>query len=403
MTKQASSKAARPHRILYVHSSDELYGADLILLQLIDRLDHQRFQPIVIVPTDIPYQGLLSKALQERQIKTIKLDTAILRRKYLTPPGILAYLWRLVTSTIAISRLIHRESIDIVHSNTIAVIPGALAARLTGRPHVWHVHEIIVYPRFLWRLSAWLLPRLSDQVVAVSESTRAHLCAGDRHNEQKAIVIHNGIDLDRFDRSQGLGHSIRREWGIEPGQPLIGMIGRISGWKGQDYFLKVASLVSQSHPEARYALVGGTVPGQEGMMTELKSLASRLHISSAVIISDFRDDIPAVLDAYDILVLPSTLPDPFPTVVLEAMAARKPVIANAHGGSTELVEHETTGLLVTPGRPQEMAQAIIHLLEAPEERQLMGQQGRTHLEANFSLESFVAKWIDLYDRLIATA
>lgn len=391
-----------PRTILYVHASDEMYGADRILLQIVERLDRQRFRPIVVLPNDIPYPGLLSEALSERQIEFVHLELAVLRRQYLTPLGALAFLWRLLVSTFALIRLIRQESVDLVHSNTTAVIPGAFAARLTKTPHLWHVHEIIMNPRFLWRLTSWLLPRLSNQVVAVSGATRDHLCAGDRRNEQKAIVIHNSIDISRFAGSEGLGRHVRREWGIAPEQPLVGMLGRISHWKGQDYFLQVASLVARDHPEARFAIVGGIFPGQEERIEELKDQALRLGLSSSVIFSDFRSDVPAALDAYDVFVLPSTLPDPFPTVILEAMAAGKPVVANAHGGSVEMVDHQVTGFLVDPGQPDTMALAIKHLIQNVEQRRDMGQRGRGRLESLFSMESFIEKWVTLYERFIPT-
>jgi glycosyltransferase involved in cell wall biosynthesis len=385
--------------ILYVHSSDEMYGADLILLQLVEHLALRRFRPIVVLPTDVAYDGRLTTALRERNIKTVHLKTAILRRKYLTPWGSAIYLWRLVMSTVSLVRLIRVESVDIVHSNTTAVTPGALAAWLTGKPHIWHVHEIIVHPRILWRLTSWLLPRLSNRVVAVSEAVCDHLCAGDRFNEKKSIVIHNGIDLKRF-ANLGGGRRVRDEWKVAPEQLLIGMVGRISHWKGQDYFLEVASLVSKNHPEAHFAIVGTTFPGQEKLIDHLKLLSADLGLSAVVTFAGYRSDIPAVLDALDVFVLPSTLPDPFPTVLLEAMATCKPVVANAHGGSIEIIEHEVTGLLVRPDSPEEMAAAINRLLDKPSQRLAMGQRGRERLISAFSLESYVANWQKLYENLV---
>ncbi len=389
----------KPHTILYVHSSDEMYGSDRVLIELVKQLDKQRFRAIVVLPNDIPYQGLLSKALQEHNIRTINLDLAILRRKYFNPLGFLIYFFRLSTSTVALIRLIQQESIQIVHSFTAAVIPGAIAAYITRQPHIWHVHEIITHPRFLWRLTSWLMPRLSKQVVAVSEPTRKHLCAGNKLNEKKAIVIHNGINISNC---LSVSQQVRKEWQVHPEQPLVGMIGRVSLWKGQQYFLQVANIVKQKNPQVRFALVGGTFPGQEYLLEELKVLASQLNLSSTAIISDFRCDIPFVLEAYDIFVLPSTLPDPFPTVILEAMAASKPVIANAHGGSIEMVEHQITGLLVEPNSPEVMANAIQQLLDNPDQRVLMGKRGRERLISNFSIQSCVEKWTHLYESLIST-
>jgi glycosyltransferase involved in cell wall biosynthesis len=391
-----------PSTILFVHSSDEMYGADRILLQIVERLNRRKFRPVVVLPNDVPYDGTLSKALQERSVKTIRLKLAVLRRKYFTPLGMLLFIWRLFVSTFTLVRLVHQESVDIVHSHTSAVISGSLAAWLTGRPHVWQILEIIVHPRFLWRLVSWLMPRLSDKIVAASGPTRDHLCVGNARNRDKAIVIHNGVDVQRFERAAGSGQQVRTEWGIEPNQALVGMIGRISHFKGQRYFVEVASLVLSSHPLARFAIVGGVFPGQEILLDELKSLISQLNLNSKIIVSDFRADVPAVLDAYDVFVLPSTLPDPFPTTVLEAMAAGKPVVANAHGGSIEMIEHQVTGFLVKPNQPEEMAAAINSLLNDPIDRREMGLRGRERLVSHFSLEAFTSQWASLYESLVSS-
>ena len=293
-------------KILYVHSSDEMYGADQMLFYLAAGLDRIHYTPIIVLPSDVSYQGLLSQALNEKGIKPIHLKVAVLRRMYFNPLGMLKYLWLLVQSTLALIRLIKKEGVDIVQTNTVAIIPAALAAMLPGRLHIWHVHEIIVQPRILWRFTSWLIPRLSDVVVANSCATRDHLISGNSQNRRKTTVIYNGIEVNRFSNSSGQGSHVRAEWGIEPGQSLVGMIGRISHWKGQDYFLKVAGLVAASHPDVRFAIVGGTAPGQEHLLEEYKTLAKELNLSHLIHFSDFRSDVPAVLDAFDVFDLPST-------------------------------------------------------------------------------------------------
>lgn len=388
-----------PKTLLYVHASDEMYGADYILLQLLDQLPRALWRPIVVIPTDIPYERLLTKELQARGIEVVHYPTAILRRKYFTPLGLLHYGWRLIASTLFLLRLIRRERVCLVHSNTAAVLPGALAARLSGTPHIWHIHEIITRPRFLWKITSWLIPRLSRQVVAVSTPTRDHLCAGNRLNEKRAIVIHNGIDLRRFTKQHPATLAIRQGWNLTPENVLVGMVGRFSHWKGQTHFLRAAALVAQAHPAARFALVGGVFPGQEGLVTQARQLAVDLGLAEKVIFSDFRNDIPAVLMAYDIFVLPSTEPDPFPTVVLEAMAAGRPVVANAHGGSIEMVRDKETGYLVDPGDSSAMADAISRLIGDESDRRQMGAAGHARLQECYSLETFSTKWIRLYEQM----
>lgn len=388
-----------PRTLLYVHASDELYGADVILLQLLDQLPRAAWRPLVVIPTDVAYEGRLTEELAQRGIDVVHYPTAILRRKYFTPVGLLRYFWRLILSTLFLARLIRREQVCLVHSNTTAVIPGALAARLTRTPHIWHIHEIITRPRFLWKTTAWLIPRLSAQVVAVSTPTRDHLCAGSRLNQQRAVVIHNGIDVQRFTDQADAAQAIRQAWGVPTDAVLVGMVGRFSHWKGQAHFLQAAALAAQAHPTAWFALVGGVFPGQEGLVTEVKQLARSLGLADRVIFSDFRTDIPAVLTAYDIFVLPSTEPDPFPTVVLEAMAAACPVVANAHGGSLEMVQDQETGYLVHPTDTAAMAAAISRLAADGECRQRLGAAGQARLRQRYSLEAFTAKWLALYAEL----
>lgn len=385
--------------LLYIHSSNEMYGADVILLQLVSRLDPTKFRIIVVVPTDLSYDGRLSKALTEHNIRVIGMNLAVLRRSYFSLVRFPLYLWRFLLSLYLLIRLIQHEQVDLVHSNTLAVIPGAIAAKVMGIKHVWHVHEIIVKPRFLWKLTSWLAAHLADNVVSVSQATHEHLCAGNSQNAQHGIVIYNGIDTTKFQNEAQQRQVIRTEWGILPNQSLVGMVGRFSHWKGQSYLLDVAKQVSQTFPNVRFAFVGGTIPGQNEIMEDFKRKIERLDLKDIVIYSDYRTDIPAVIDAYDIFVLPSIQPDPFPTVVLEAMAMARPVVANAIGGCLEMIEDHQTGLLAKPGAIDEMANSILYLLNHPLQATSMGQAALERIDRLFSLEAFVSNWTSLYERL----
>lgn len=398
------SVAPGPRRrtILFAHASDELYGSDIILLQLIDRLDPACWRVIVVLPDDVRYEGLLSAALRQRGITVHHPRLAVLRRAYFTPRGMTRYGNRLVVSTARLLRLLQQEDVAIVHSNTAAVLPGAIAAWLSRRPHIWHVHEIIVSPRALWRASAWWMPRLSARVVTVSCAAWHHLCAGNMLNRRKAVVIHNGLDVTRLDAAVGTGSHVRAGWDLARDTPLVGMVGRISSWKGQDLFLQVARRVLDTRPDVRFAIIGAASPGQEELVGRLRYHADTLGLSRAVIMPGFRSDVPSIMDALDILVLPSTSPDPFPTVVLEAMAMRRPVVALAHGGCTEMVDDGITGALVPRG-PDEvsaMAQSIVRLIDDPPLRTAMGLAARQRLDQRFSVDAFVSQWQALYSALV---
>jgi glycosyltransferase involved in cell wall biosynthesis len=382
--------------ILIVHSSDEMYGTDVVLLKLLHEMDLTRFRPVVVIPSDVKYDGLFTRELRSRNITTYHHRTAILRRKYFSLVGFFVYLYRLVVSIFFLTNLIRKESVDIVHSNSLAVIPGAFAAFLTRTPNLWHVHEIITSPKLLWRLTSWLVPRLSRTVVAVSHATRQHLCSGSRLNEKKCIVIHNGIGEVDQSSDTGAREKIRTEWGVTDDQIVIGMVGRFNDWKGQGYLVQVARHVLELHPDARFVMVGGTFPGQEYMVDLVRERILEYNLQSYIILNGFRSDIPDVLDAFDIFVLPSTRPDPLPTVVLEAMATGKPVVANAHGGSVEMVVDGKTGYLVQPDKSEVMAQAVCRLIRSSELRTKFGIAGRERIRDTFSLDSYVHKWLTLY-------
>lgn len=384
--------------LLYVHSSNELYGADIVLSMLVKGLDAGAYRPLVVLPCDVPYEGLLSQELGKSGIPYRILDHAVLRRMYFRPLGIVQYVIRLVKSTTRLSRLIRQEKIDLVHSNTSAVLAGALAAKITGTPHIWHIHEIITQPRFLLKVTSTLACVLSDRVVAVSGPVAEHLARATPAIRRKMTVIHNGIDLDVF-HSGVDGRAVRREVGVAPGEVLIGMMARVSHWKGQEQLVMAAAKVVECCPSARFVLVGGAFPGQEYRVDRLRQMVESLGLQDRVAISGFRRDAPAVWAAMDVMVSPSIQPDPFPTSVLEAMACAKPVVAAAHGGPTEMVIDGETGFLVPPGNVDALAVALRTLIDDEDLRRAMGLAGRRRMEEHFSIEEFIGSFESLYDEL----
>jgi len=391
------SEECQELKVLYIHSSDELYGSDIGLLNLVRHLDQRRFEPLVILPSDVRYQGLLSRELSKVGIKYRYLKLGVLRRKYFHPLGIITYMAYLLSSTKQVMRIIRQERIDLVHSNTSAVWEGALACALTRTPHLWHVREIIIHPAFLWRITARMLDWFADGVIAISEAVKAHICAAVPSLASKVHVVHNGVDTKLFNPTRD-GTRIRREFGVETSQILVGMVGRVSPWKGQEYLLQSAAIVARRYPQVKFAFVGGAFPGLEFRIDQLRERARLLGLDSRVIISTWRSDMPDVWAAYDIAVLPSLEPEPFGRSVLEAMATGKPVVATAHGGPLELVRDGVTGLLVPPGDVEAMADAICRLVRNKDMRLAMGLAGRKRVQRFFTVGRVVNQIEHLYEQ-----
>ncbi len=386
---------ARPS-ILFVHAGAELYGADRILLELVAGLQARGHTLQVVLPAPGPLHAELSAL----KVPTHRKNLGVLRRRYFTPLGLINRVCRLVSSVIFMRRLIRLNGIQVVHSNTTAVFSGLLAARLCGLPHVWHVHEITTKPVWFARAVAACVGYLSQRAVFVSEATRAHMCALHPRVQENALVIHNGIDGTRAEAgTRGL---LRQECGWAADHVVVGMIGRINWWKGQGKLLDSMALLAPRHAMLRCLMVGGTYDGDNCTRDELFASITRQGLSAAVAVQDFRPDVGNVLADIDVFVLPSTEPDPFPTVVLEAMAAGKPIVAFRHGGVCEMVEDGVSGVLCAPGSAVELAAAIERLVLSPDLRHQMGQAGRARLHRLFTREAFIERFSSLYCDLAAT-
>jgi len=387
-----------PLKILYLHSSDELYGSDRCLLGLVKSLDKGRFDPLVLLPNDVAYDGLLSRELASEGIRYRHLGLGVLRRKYLNPVGAIRYGLKLAASSVRVARIVYAEKVDLIHSNTSAVWGGALAASAMRTRHVWQVREIVSEPVLLRRLTAWMLERCADEVIAVSAAVKAHLCHTLPSLESKVHIVHDGVNVQRFSPANDR-ERVRRELGVASDEVLLGSVGRLNSWKGQQYLLQATSGILRQRRQVKLAFVGGVFPGEEDLLTQLRENAVSLGVGSQVIIAGWRGDTPDVWAAIDIAVLPSLKPEPFGMSVLEAMASAKPVVATAHGGPVEIVRHGVTGLLVPPGDEQALAGAILRLIDDSGLRSSLGVMGRTLAEGSFCEETATRKIATLYEQI----
>jgi glycosyltransferase involved in cell wall biosynthesis len=391
-----------PENILFVHPSNELYGIDRVLLRQVRMLDRNTFCPHVAVANDLPYEGLLTNELARNEIPFRELKLGVLRRRYANIGGLGLYAYRTLASAIQLAAYSRRHNVRLVHTNSVSVSAGGIAARLAAIPHVWHVHEIITHPGWLNRMITINLRLFADTIVAVSSAVRDHLLEGDPKLGNKCIVIHNGIDPGRFLAvEQSSTQALRQSWGLRSNTIVIGMVGRISAWKGQEFLLQAVNRVFHQETNLSVRLVGGIVPGEAWREEALQQMIIDLGLQEVAAIDDFRQDIPVVLSAFDIFVLPSTLPDPFPTVVLEAMASGKPVVATAHGGALEQVTDGETGFLVSPADPNEMAQALIRLIGNRDRRLSMGAAGHARFLSHFTTNHYIRAVEDLYRNILS--
>jgi glycosyltransferase involved in cell wall biosynthesis len=381
-------------RILYLHAGSELYGADRILLELVSGMKEDGWEPIIILPN----QGPLVQEFEAIGVKVIIMAFPVLRRKYFNPSGILSFFSQITKYTKEITKIIKEYNVSIVHSNTLAVLPGIFAAKKSNISHIWHVHEIITSPSFLTKMLSMLAYRYSDKVVTVSKAVKNHFVKGYPRTESKTVVIYNGINSNKFKPDQNIDRY--EKLGLPPETKIFGMIGRINRWKGQLDLLSAAEEVLNKIPESHCLFVGGVFENETQFRDKLLQGIASKGLDNRITVLDFQKDPENVHRYFDVFILPSIEPDPLPTVVLESMSTGVPVVAYSHGGAPEMVKDNETGYLVEVKNTKIMAERIMTLLNNPELKNRMGKNGRERILNHFSKSAFFKNFSSMYEETI---
>jgi len=293
-----------------------------------------------------------------------------------------------------------REKPDIVHTHTSkAGILGRLAARIAGVPHIVHTPHGHVFQGHFGRIASAVFLVLERHFTRFTEKVVA-LTAGEKRDyvdlavakEQDIPVIHSGVDVGEF-AVEGFDAAAKMQaLGLDPQKRHVGFVGWLLPIKGPGYLLNAMTAVWPEHPDAELVFVGkGDLEGP------LRAQASFAGCDGRVKFLGWRDDIPEIMPLFDVFVLPS-LNEGMGRVLVEAMAAGRPVVASRVGGIPDLVQHGETGLLVTPRDDEAIAASISLLLSNPRKAERMGAQGRLRCH-EFGLPAMIAKLDELYHNM----
>jgi glycosyltransferase involved in cell wall biosynthesis len=379
---------ATPIRLLWLLDTLGIGGAEGLAIPFARSLDRSRFQLYV------GCHGKLENSGVERELRRLGVPLFEVGARNMRDR---AAFRRLV-------EFVKREEIDVVHAHlTYSAVWSALLSRSTGIPSFASLHvapaatrEFRKTLRFRLatdlrdRLMRFVLNRWSNGVIAVSSALRETYLEGGGLHPDKVQVVHNGIELARFQRERAETRvRLEGEFEIPPGAPILVTVSVLRPAKGIEVLLETVQRV----PEAYFLIVGGG-PKEE----EFRELAAKSGVGGRVRWAGFRTDVDALLAGCDLFVHPS-LADAFPTVLLEAMAAGLPVIASRVGGIPEIVVPGVTGELVPPGDPNALASAINALLTKPAAMAAMSEAARQRAQREFSAEAWLARLGQLYEQV----
>lgn len=306
-----------------------------------------------------------------------------------------------LTSIFALWKCIRREKYTIVHTHSsMGGFVGRLAAWLAGVPiivhtvHGWAFHDWMrPVTRWLYVTMEKLAVPITDRLIVVSPKNAEKGLASGIAEPDKYLTIRSGIDVERFAHPQVEAAAIRELFGISESAPLVITVTRLAPQKAPLDFVAAAAQVIGIVPDARFLIVG-----DGPMRAEVEAVIQRTGLNGRVVLAGLRRDVPDLLGAANVFVL-SSLWEGLPRVILQAMAAGKPVVATEADGSGEVIEDGTNGFLVSPGEPDELARAITSLLLDPEKAAEMGQAGRNAVHP-FGVQKMVSDIQMLYLELL---
>ena len=382
--------------ILFIHQSAELYGSDKTLLLLLKNLDKNKFKPIVLLPFD----GPLKEALENENIEVVIAPVLKLYRKLFTPKNLIGFFKDIKAAFKIVNELHKKHQFTLIYSNTLAVLLGIMFAWKNNIKHLWHVHEIIEKPSLFKKAFVGLLTLKSNTHIVYNSQATKVFWELNKSIINKGVVIWNGIEINTPESSTSELFDIRKNLFLaQPNEIILALVGRISRWKGQMILLDAFNNLVQKNENIKLVFVGAPPPNQEKFQEDLEERITSFKLNDKVLIIPFQNEIHKIWQAIDIAVVPSTEPEPFGMVAIEAMLAHKPIVASNHGGLTEIIENNATGFLVTPNSVQDLEIALEKLIQNEVLRKEMGEKGYLRVTTAFSVEQYVDSFEKFFEKI----
>jgi len=405
-------------KVLYIQHAGALGGSAKSLSCLLEFINRSKYDPVVLC---IHNNSELVKLYERRGVETYVNDkihtfnhTTGGWYSLFSPMGIYEFIKAIcgyIPSIKETRRFIRELNPDVVHLNSLVLSPSAWGVKLAGVPLVWHIRESVVKGHLGIRkyLLKKMVNRLADEAVFICENDRNTLLGG-----KAGTVVYNFVDGNLYDIKVDPSE-VRRDLGIAPGDKVILFMGGKSVIKGIFPLLRALPLVKTKVPETQCLMAGAiyeqskkllhraarkVLPliGSGTVSQKVDKIIETQHMSEYVHLLPWRNDVELLIAACDVLVFPSIEPH-FARPVIEAEAMAKPVVASRIGGVEELVEDGVTGILVPPGDPRALADALVKVLQDEGTAKKMGEEGYKMAKERYSPRN-VRMIEEIYDRLL---
>jgi glycosyltransferase involved in cell wall biosynthesis len=371
--------------LVIIHQSTELYGSDYTIYQLIKYVAFHKpdLKVILIVPDDGPLIGLVEEFCEIIISDVVKVERSNFKVGYLIK---LPYL--LINRYWFLKKIQNKFGGKLViYNNTMAVLASFLYG-VFNKNVIGHVHEIIEKPKFMSVLLCKIFAIFNNSLIFNSFATQKWFEANSSKRKFSSKVIYNGIDTN-------INVSKRRKFGADLN---IALVGRVNSWKGHSLLLHSFSKVIESHKELNLHFYGDVYQGMQFYREDLEKLVDKLNIKEKVTFHGFVED-QSFWDNIDILVIPSTEPEPFGMVAIQAMVRKIPVIASNHGGPSEILK-DGAGLLFTPGDVRDLTDVLMKIVSSDSHREKFADAGFQRALEHFDENIYGRKILDIIEEKI---
>ena len=359
-------------KILIAHSSNDNYGASKILISIIDIFIKNGFDIYLILPNNGPLNN--NEIIKKTNIKILKLG--VFRKKYFTIFGLINRLYYIIISSIHIRKFLKKNQIDLVYINTSTLISPSIAAKFYGIPSIYHIHEIpdnnSIYTRFMTSF----LNNFSRNIICVSKSVKDFwIQKGIKNN--KLEIINNGFIFKNIKPKVFKNEKI-----------IFTSISRIIPYKGHVLLIEIFDALFKKNNKIQLQIIGDTLPQYQKYLDDLKLNIKKKGIDDSIIFLGFRNDISYILNNSNFFIHTPISPDPFPTVIFEAIQAKIPVITNDLGGAHEILNNGKNGLIIKNDLMNESVDKISTFIENHELQKENTDMAFDYVCKNFTLQNF---------------
>ena len=384
--------AYKKTKIVNIITRMELGGPPILLLDILQRLDKERFESSIATGITIDRKYDMIGFARDKNIRVFTMPSLVRNIHPLKD----------IKALIMLTIFLKKERFDIVHCHTSkGGFIGRIAAKLAGAKIIIYSPHGDIFDGYFCKLATVsfillekLAARFTDKIINLTKIEIEKFLEHGIGARHQLTQIYNGIDVKYYERAMTSNMKKRDEFGLSKDDFVCATVGRLVPVKGHTYLIKAIRRVVEVIPEAKFLFVGD---GE--LKAKLSEEIESFGLQKNILLLGTRSDIATILSCINVFILPS-LNEGFGMVLIEAMAAKKPVISTAVGGVPEVIADGKTGILVPPKDPEAISSAIIKLYNNPDMSLEMGLAGHSRVKKLFDITTTVHELEKLYSGLI---